>query len=133
MDLESLSDDQLKEALNEEVIFARVAPEQKYRVVSNLQEMGQIVAVTGDGRTEKQSVFKVGLFRNRSILFGIAFEILSLSAIIYVPLLQGVFNTAPIGLKEWVFLIILPVPIVLIEEIRKAVSRRYGKMKKQKK
>lgn len=81
-------------------------------------------------RTEKQSVFKVGLFRNRSILFGIAFEILLLSAIIYVPLLQGVFNTAPIGLKEWVFLIILPVPIVLIEEIRKAVSRRYGKMKK---
>ena len=82
-------------------------------------------------RTEKQSVFKVGVFSNKRVLFGIAFEILLLSAIIYVPFLQEVFNTAPIGIKEWAFLIILPLPIVLIEEIRKAISRRYGKINKE--
>jgi magnesium-transporting ATPase (P-type) len=49
MELESMSDDELKEALKDEVIFARVAPEQKYRVVSSLQELGHTVAVTGDG------------------------------------------------------------------------------------
>jgi len=48
IELEELSDDQLKEYLKGEIIFARVAPEQKLRVVTNLQEMGEIVAVTGD-------------------------------------------------------------------------------------
>jgi len=74
-------------------------------------------------RTEKQSVFKVGLFSNKRVLKGIAFEIMLISAIVYVPFLQGIFGTASIGIKEWVFLIIAPVPIVLIDEIRKAISR----------
>jgi magnesium-transporting ATPase (P-type) len=78
-------------------------------------------------RTEKQSVFKVGIFTNKRVLLGIVIEILLLSALMYVPFLQEIFNTAPIGLMDWVFLIILPFPIVLIEELRKAFSRRYGK------
>jgi magnesium-transporting ATPase (P-type) len=80
-------------------------------------------------RTEKQSIFKVGLFRNKRVLQGIVFEILLISLIIYMPFLQNIFQTAPIGIKEWAFLVILPPLIVLIEEIRKAFSRRYDKMK----
>ncbi|GAC1602518.1 MAG: hypothetical protein NVS3B21_30750 [Acidimicrobiales bacterium] len=50
-DLEAMDDAQLKEILSEhwEIVFARVRPEHKMRVVSNLKEMGEIVAVTGDG------------------------------------------------------------------------------------
>lgn len=48
-ELVHLSDQELKKALKGEVVFARVAPEQKFRVVKNLQEMGEVVAVTGDG------------------------------------------------------------------------------------
>ena len=77
-------------------------------------------------RTESQSVFKIGLFSNRRVMLGILFEILLLSAIIYVPFLQGIFDTAPIGIREWIFLIALPPVILLIEEIRKAVWRRHG-------
>ncbi len=50
VELEKTSDDELKEALKGEVVFARMAPEQKLRVVENLQQMGEIVAVTGDRR-----------------------------------------------------------------------------------
>lgn len=88
------------------------------------------IGVVLNCRTEKQSVFKVGLFSNTTVLFGIVFEILLLSAIIYVQFLQGIFNTAPIGLEDWAFLIILPVPIVLIDELRKLILRRYGKIKR---
>ena len=81
-------------------------------------------------RTETQSIFKVGLFKNRRVLLGIVVEVLLLSAIIYVPFLQGVFQTAPIGLKEWGVLCLLPIPVILVEEVRKYFSRHYGMMKK---
>ncbi|MEM1901181.1 MAG: cation-transporting P-type ATPase [Candidatus Nezhaarchaeales archaeon] len=48
-DIESMSDDELYEALRKATVLARVLPEQKYRVVKVLQERGEIVAVTGDG------------------------------------------------------------------------------------
>ncbi len=48
-ELAETSDEELREALKGEVVFARMAPEQKLRVVENLQAMGEIVAVTGDG------------------------------------------------------------------------------------
>ncbi|MFV0352232.1 MAG: cation-translocating P-type ATPase [Oscillospiraceae bacterium] len=75
-------------------------------------------------RTEKQSVFKVGLFSNKRVLIGILAEIIILCILIYVPFLQPVFNTAPIGLREWIFLVLIPIPVVLIEEARKALVRK---------
>jgi len=60
-------------------------------------------------------------------LLGIAIELVLICALIYVPFLQGVFNTAPIGIKEWIMLLVIPPVIILIEETRKAFSRKYGK------
>lgn len=68
IELEELSDDTLKEYLKDEVIFARVAPEQKLRVVTNLQEMDEIVAVTGDGVNDSPALKKA----NIGIAMGIA-------------------------------------------------------------
>ena len=48
-DLDHLTDEELKEAFLDEVIFARVSPEHKLKVVMALQDVGNIVAVTGDG------------------------------------------------------------------------------------
>lgn len=48
-ELETLDDEALAAALRDEVIFARVAPEHKLRVVRALQAVGNVVAVTGDG------------------------------------------------------------------------------------
>ena len=48
-ELEKLSDQDLQAAFTNEVIFARVSPEHKLRVVMALQDLGHIVAVTGDG------------------------------------------------------------------------------------
>lgn len=44
-----ISDLQLQKELQNEVVFARVNPEHKYRIVKNFKELGNIVAVTGDG------------------------------------------------------------------------------------
>jgi P-type Ca2+ transporter type 2C len=75
-------------------------------------------------RTEKQSVFKVGLFSNKQINFGIVFEIVLMIAIVYLPPLQSVFHTGPLNLSDWLFLCVWPPLILLIEEARKAWVRK---------
>ncbi len=48
-DIEQMTDEQLRRALADVAVYARVNPTQKLRIVLQLRELGQIVAVTGDG------------------------------------------------------------------------------------
>ena len=49
-DLNKMEKDELKEVLKSpEIIFARTAPKNKLEIVTALKEMGEVVAVTGDG------------------------------------------------------------------------------------
>ncbi|MDD2751708.1 MAG: cation-translocating P-type ATPase C-terminal domain-containing protein, partial [Candidatus Omnitrophica bacterium] len=70
-------------------------------------------------RSERYSVFKIGLFNNKLILWGIVFELALASLIVYVPFLQKIFSTAAIGWREWVVLFIFMIIIFWLEELRK--------------
>lgn len=70
-------------------------------------------------RTNKISVFKKGLFSNHHIWYGIVFEILLFLLLTIVPGIQQLFNTTPLYPSDWLFLFLLPIPLVLIEELRK--------------
>jgi magnesium-transporting ATPase (P-type) len=57
VDMEAMTDEQISEEVkNENVIFARVSPEQKLRIVKALKRHGEIVAVTGDGANDAPSL-----------------------------------------------------------------------------
>ncbi|BCA84879.1 haloacid dehalogenase [Enterococcus saigonensis] len=75
-------------------------------------------------RTQKQSLFKIGLFSNKRILGGICFEIILIVCLMYVPFLQKLFGTTGIQFQDWLFLICIPLPLILIEEIRKKIIRK---------
>ena len=47
--LEKITDDHLNETANDLLVYSRVTPNQKMRIVKSLQATGNIVAMTGDG------------------------------------------------------------------------------------
>merc|ERR1719461_791622 len=57
-DLEQMSPDMLDEVLlhAEELVFARMKPEQKLQIVESCQRLGAVVTVTGDGMNDAASI-----------------------------------------------------------------------------
>ena len=60
-ELDAMDEKELQAALSREVIFARVSPEHKLRVVSALQKEGEVVAVTGDGVNDAPALKKADI------------------------------------------------------------------------
>lgn len=62
-EIEEMSDDELKDKIKSYTVFARISPAQKLRIVNTFKEIGEVVAVTGNGRDDADvlSVADVGL------------------------------------------------------------------------
>jgi Ca2+-transporting ATPase len=54
--LDALSDQQLKDVIEETAVFARVSPEHKMRIVDALQANDEVVAMTGDGVNDAPAI-----------------------------------------------------------------------------
>jgi calcium-translocating P-type ATPase len=75
-------------------------------------------------RTTHASLRAIGVFSNRLLLWGIAFELAFAAAVVYLPPLQHVFGTAPLGLPELAVLSVFPVLVWGSDELRRWWGRR---------
>jgi len=83
-------------------------------------QIGNVMAC----RTNRQSALPY-LFRlNRWIAVGVAVEVCFILLITYLPILNPIFNTAPFSPLAWAIVVISPLVILMIEELRKVLVRR---------
>ncbi|HEX5593512.1 MAG TPA: cation-transporting P-type ATPase [Solirubrobacterales bacterium] len=75
-------------------------------------------------RTERASLRSIGVFSNRLLLWGIAFELALTAILIYVPVFQDLLGTAAL---PWDYLlVVLPFPFIVwgADELRRWLARR---------
>ena len=76
-------------------------------------------------RSERASAFDARILRNRLIFLGLATEIALIRAIDYTAWGNHGFGTAPISLDVWLFVIPFALAMLLLEELRKLLVRRW--------
>jgi magnesium-transporting ATPase (P-type) len=74
-------------------------------------------------RTDRESVFRAGLFSNPHVWGGIAAELVIVLLLVLAPPLREGFGLAPLALGEWSVLLALPPAMLALEEGRKWVMR----------
>lgn len=82
-------------------------------------------------RTERASLRSVGVFANRLLLWGIAFELLFTACVVYVPFCQEVFGTAALDL--WMVLLVAPFGLIVwaADELRRARLRATDRQRQE--
>ncbi len=75
-------------------------------------------------RSERDSLFVQGLLSNRPLLAAIGLTLALQAAVIYVPVFQGIFKTAPLSAEELVVCLLLPLVVLVAVEAEKWLVRR---------
>jgi Ca2+-transporting ATPase len=72
-------------------------------------------------RSEEKSIFKLGFFSNKYVLLAIAASIFMQLAVLYVPLLQFIFGTVTLSVKDLALVTAVAGSVFVVDEIRKKV------------
>jgi len=75
-------------------------------------------------RSERASLFKIGIFSNKSMQYAVGLSITLLLLVSSVPFLQPIFNTHFLNLNEWLLVLGLALIPAFVEEITKFFLRR---------
>jgi len=74
-------------------------------------------------RSDRKSVFELGLFKNKWLNLAICWETMLLLIIVYTPFLQESFRTFSLSLIDWIIVTLLAGSIFPVLEISKAIIR----------
>jgi magnesium-transporting ATPase (P-type) len=98
-----------------------------YVLATTMSFAGIVACQLGAGfatRTTRASLRQIGVFTNRLLLWGMAFELAFAAAVIYLPPLQPIFQTAPLPAGHLAILAAMaPIPWAA-DELRRWWLRR---------
>ena len=73
-------------------------------------------------RSERYPLIKIGVFSNPVMLYSVAASFLLLVAVVYLPFLQPIFDTVPLGLAQWE----LVLPLLFVPSIAAELTKWIG-------
>ncbi len=107
--------------------FSAIHPGNPYYVEAiTMTQAGIVVSQFFNGfavRTERQSVFAVGLLSNWRLIAAEFLAVGIVASISYVPALQALFHTGPLKAEDWAMLTGFGLLLFIAEEVRKLVVR----------
>lgn len=75
-------------------------------------------------RSMTESLFKIGIFTNKKLILATGVSFLLQMAVVYIPFLQKIFKTEPLGLFDWVLVVLISsFPLWAMEAV-KAVNKK---------
>jgi len=88
-----------------------------------LSQMGNVLAL----RSEKRSLFEIGLFSNRSLLGAFILTFILQMAVVYVPFLNPLFRTTPLNARQLAVTLLLSSVVFIAVEFDKWIRRMLRK------
>jgi calcium-translocating P-type ATPase len=98
-----------------------------YLQATTMTFLGMVMGQVGTAfaaRTDRESLRSIGVFSNRLLIWGIAFELALSALIIYAPPLQDLLATAPLDLDMLLFVAPFPFIVWGADELRRWWLRR---------
>ncbi len=74
-------------------------------------------------RSERYPLLRLGVFSNPYMQYAVAASVVLLLATIYIPFFRPIFDTVPLGWREWELILPLVFVPAVLSEINKALSR----------
>ena len=78
-------------------------------------------------RSQSHTIFEIGLFSNMTLVYGTLFSFALTMAVVYIPFLQPIFDTFPMGLSDWSIVIPFSFIPLIVGEVSKIVRRKLKK------
>jgi Ca2+-transporting ATPase len=78
-------------------------------------------------RSSRESIFTLGFLSNIKLVYATLVSFLLQMAVVYVPFLQTIFRTQPLGLFDWVMVLIISSFPLWAMELVKLYKRKNGK------
>jgi Ca2+-transporting ATPase len=76
-------------------------------------------------RSERYPILKIGVFKNRNMNIAFLSSMALLMGVVYIPGLNFIFNTVPLGWQQWeIVLPLLLVPSIMAEVVKLFASRK---------
>lgn len=85
-----------------------------------LAQMAHVLAI----RSERDSLFKIGIFSNKTLLGAVLLTFFLQVAVIYVPTFQRLFKTTPLTAWEFILTLLVSSVIFIAVEVEKLFKRR---------
>ncbi len=80
-----------------------------------------------NSRSERISIFKLGLLTNKNLLFAVSFSLLLQMGIVYLTFVQPIFKTSALNLFDWTMVVVLSSLPLWIIELVKITNKKIGR------